>query len=141
MTFTTTPGSRAPIMYESPSSIRLKPGDEVKVVARRPAAPAPYSMLMAATSLTACTNSPWRRGSRRAISSAPSVDGVIGYPKKWRQPARMAPIADAYIPLMTSGRLSGSGRCSSGLAAASAIAGAGASAAASSAGAGSGRRP
>ena len=37
----TTPGSSAPIMYEIPSSIRLKPGDEVKVMAGQagPAAP------------------------------------------------------------------------------------------------------
>ena len=32
ITFTKTPGTSAPIMYEMPSSIRLKPGDEVKVI-------------------------------------------------------------------------------------------------------------
>ena len=40
MTFTMTPGTSAPIMYESPSSIRLKPGDDVNVIERRPAAAA-----------------------------------------------------------------------------------------------------
>ncbi len=61
-----------------PSSIRLKPGDEVKVMARRPAPPQPYIMLTVATSLTACTKAPSSWGSSFAISSAPSVEGVIG---------------------------------------------------------------
>ena len=36
MTLTKTPGTSAPIMYEIPSSIRLKPGDDVKVIAAQP---------------------------------------------------------------------------------------------------------
>jgi hypothetical protein len=44
----------------------------------RPAPPQPYIMLMVATSLTAWTKWPWSSGSSRAISSAPSVDGVMG---------------------------------------------------------------
>jgi hypothetical protein len=78
ITSTTTPGSSAPIMYDRPSSMRLKPGDEVKVKEGRPAAPAPYITLIAVTSLTAWTKTPSRRGSSFAISSAPSVEGVIG---------------------------------------------------------------
>jgi len=41
MTLTNTPGTSAPTMYEIPSSIRLKPGDDVKVMQRRPAPPQP----------------------------------------------------------------------------------------------------
>ena len=65
-------------MYEMPSSIRLKPGDEVKVIATRPAAPAPNIMLTAATSLGAWMNVPPSSGSSFDMSSAPSVEGVIG---------------------------------------------------------------
>ena len=65
-------------MYEMPSTMRLKPGDEVNVIARRPAAPQPYIMLTAATSLTACRKEPPSMGSSFAMSSAPSVEGVIG---------------------------------------------------------------
>ena len=78
-----------------PSSIRLKPGELVKVMQRFPAPPAPYIMFTVATSLTAWTKIPSSSGSTLAISSAPSVDGVMGYPKTWRQPARMAPSAAA----------------------------------------------
>ena len=39
MMLTNTPGTSAPIMYEMPSSIRLKPGDDVKVIDRSPALP------------------------------------------------------------------------------------------------------
>ncbi len=58
--------------------MRLKPGDEVKVIDRSPAPPQPYIMLTVATSLTACTKTPSSWGRSFAISSAPSVDGVIG---------------------------------------------------------------
>ncbi len=44
----------------------------------RPAPPQPYIMLTVATSLTACTNTPSSCGSSWAMSSAPSVEGVIG---------------------------------------------------------------
>jgi len=58
--------------------MRLNPGEEVKVMVRSPAAPQPYMKLMVATSLTAWTKKPSRVGSSRAISSAPSVEGVMG---------------------------------------------------------------
>jgi hypothetical protein len=50
----------------------------VKLIERLPAPQQPYIMLMAATSLTAWTKTPPRRGSSFDMSSAPSVDGVIG---------------------------------------------------------------
>ena len=78
MMFTNTAGTSAPTMYEIPSSIRLKPGELVKVMQRFPAPPAPYIMLTVATSLTAWTKTPSSSGSTLAISSAPSVEGVIG---------------------------------------------------------------
>ncbi len=78
MMLTNTVGTSAPIRYDTPSSIRLKPGELVNVMQRMPAPPAPYIMLTVATSLTACTNTPPRLGCTLAISSAPSVDGVIG---------------------------------------------------------------
>ncbi len=58
--------------------MRLKPGEEVKVMQRSPAPPQPYIMLTVATSLTAWTKTPSSSGSSFAISSAPSVEGVIG---------------------------------------------------------------
>ena len=78
MMLTKTPGNSAPIMYEMPSSIRLKPGDEVNVIERWPALAAPYMWLTVATSLTACRNTPCSFGISDAISSAPSVEGVMG---------------------------------------------------------------
>ena len=61
-----------------PSSIRLKPGDDVNVMQGRPAPPQPYIMLTVATSLTAWRKTPSSFGRSFAISSAPSVEGVIG---------------------------------------------------------------
>ncbi len=52
------------------------------------------------------------------MSSAPSVDGVIGYPKKWRQPASTAPSADACMPFTKRGADGGSGTRTSGTSAA-----------------------
>ena len=54
------------------------PGIERRKPARRPAAPQPYIMLTVATSLTACTKIPPSEGRSLAMSSAPSVEGVIG---------------------------------------------------------------
>ncbi len=58
--------------------MRLKPGEEVKVMQRIPAPPHPYIMFTVATSLTAWRKTPSSCGSNLASSSAPSVDGVIG---------------------------------------------------------------
>ena len=44
----------------------------------RPAPPQPYIMLTVATSLTACRKTPSSFGRSFAMSSAPSVEGVIG---------------------------------------------------------------
>ena len=45
-------------MYEMPSDIRLMPGDDVDVIALTPAAPAPRTMLMDATSDSPCRYTP-----------------------------------------------------------------------------------
>ena len=47
---------------------------------RTPAAAAPYTMLMAATSLSACRNVPPTCGKYSAAASTISLAGVIGYP-------------------------------------------------------------
>ena len=47
---------------------------------RTPAAAAPYSMLMDATSLSACRNTPPTCGKYTAADSVISLAGVIGYP-------------------------------------------------------------
>ena len=49
-----------------------------EVMAGMPQAPAPSSMLMAATSLSACTNWPPHSGSRRDMVSGISFCGVMG---------------------------------------------------------------
>ena len=56
------------------------PGPLEADMARTPAEAAPYSMLMAATSLSACTNTPPACGRYSAAASAISLAGVIGYP-------------------------------------------------------------
>ena len=71
MMFTNTAGTSAPIMYEMPSSIRLNPGELVKVMHRFPAPPAPYIMLTVVTSLTAWTKMPSSFGCTLAISWFP----------------------------------------------------------------------
>ena len=47
-------GTSDPAMYEIPSAMRLIPGDDVDVMTLTPAAPAPRTMLMDATSDSAC---------------------------------------------------------------------------------------
>ena len=54
-------------------------------------------MLMAATSLSACTKARPSSGMRRDIHSSSSVWGVIGITKIGLQPARMAASAIAII--------------------------------------------
>ena len=58
ITSTITAGSSDPARYEIPSCIRESPGPEEPVITRSPADAAPYTMLMAATSLSACRNVP-----------------------------------------------------------------------------------
>ncbi len=50
----------------------------MRVMARTPADAAPYSMLMAATSLSACTYTPPSCGIYTAAASAISLAGVMG---------------------------------------------------------------
>ena len=54
-------------MYEMPSPFRETPGLEDDVMARAPAADAPYTMLMAAISLSACRYVPPTLGMRFAM--------------------------------------------------------------------------
>ena len=61
-----------------PSCISEMPQLDEEVMAGMPQAPAPSSMLMAATSLSACTNWPPHSGSRRDMVSGISFCGVMG---------------------------------------------------------------
>ena len=65
-------------MYEMPSLLSEMPGDDDDVMTRAPAAEAPSTILMAAISLSACSDSPPRLGICFAIYSESSVCGVIG---------------------------------------------------------------
>ena len=49
-----TPGKSEPAMYEIPSPLSEIPGLDEDVIARAPADAAPYTMLIAAISLSAC---------------------------------------------------------------------------------------
>ena len=70
-------------------------------MARRPAAAAPYTMLMAATSLSACRKTPSGKSrSRQDRYSMTSLCGVMGYPKKQWQPARTVASAKASHPFI-----------------------------------------
>ena len=81
-----------------PSCLRLTPGLDELVIARVPAPAAPYTMLIAATSDSAWTNTPPTSGILTDIYSGTSFCGVIGYPKKARHPLRMAPSQIASVP-------------------------------------------
>ena len=61
-----------------PSCLREKPGPEELVIARWPAAAAPITMLMPASSLSVCTKSPPASGMCEDMYSSISVCGVIG---------------------------------------------------------------
>jgi len=60
------------------SCLRDTPGLEEEVKARTPQAAAPKSMLAAATSLSACTNSPPASGMALDRNSGMSFCGVMG---------------------------------------------------------------
>ena len=70
-------------MYERPSCFKLKPGLDEDVIAAIPQAAAPYTILIAATSLSACnTTIPVLSiGFCSMKYSITSDCGVIGYPK------------------------------------------------------------
>ena len=80
MMSTMTIGSSEPAAYDTPSIIRLMPGPEDPVMVLSPAEEVPYSMLMAASSLSACRKVPPHDGKSFAAVSASSLAGVIGYP-------------------------------------------------------------
>jgi hypothetical protein len=75
-----THGNSDPAMYDMPSCIRLSPGPDEALITRMPADDAPYTMLMAETSLSACKKVPPTSGIRSAAYSAISLAGVMGYP-------------------------------------------------------------
>ena len=56
------------------------PGPLDALMQRTPADALPYTMLMAATSLSAWMNTPPARGKYSAAASAISLAGVMGYP-------------------------------------------------------------
>ena len=76
--FTITAGSSEAAIKESASCIRLMPGLDEEVMARSPTAAAPYTMLMAAISLSACMKVPPSSGSLRDMNSGISFCGVMG---------------------------------------------------------------
>jgi hypothetical protein len=61
-----------------PSVISESPGPLVAVIARTPVNAAPITMLIAASSSSACTVTPPKSGACFAIHSSTSVAGVIG---------------------------------------------------------------
>jgi hypothetical protein len=78
---TITAGSSLPAIYDMPSCINEIPGLEEEVIALIPAADAPKSILMDATSLSAWMNSPPNLGRCLERYSGISFCGVMGYPK------------------------------------------------------------
>jgi hypothetical protein len=83
-----------------PSVLSEIPGELELVIVLTPADAAPYTMLIAAISDSACKNVPPTFGSFFAKYAATSVCGVIGYPKKHLQPARIAASANASLPFI-----------------------------------------
>src|SRR5476651_1933242 len=67
-------------------------------MALTPPIEAPITAAIEAISSSICTNTPSTSGNRRTNRSAISDDGVIGYPAKNRQPAAIAPNAQAWLP-------------------------------------------
>ena len=61
-----------------PSCIRLMPGLEEVVITRAPAMDAPMTMLMEASSLSACTKVPSTSSRRADMYSGTSFWGVMG---------------------------------------------------------------
>ena len=61
-----------------PSCFKLMPGLDELVIERTPEPAAPYTILMAAISLSACTNTPPISGILTDIYSGTSFCGVMG---------------------------------------------------------------
>ena len=72
-TSTTTTGSSVQEIYDKPSCIRLTPGLELEVIVRLPVQAAPYTILMAPSSLSACTKARLSSGMRADKYSSNSV--------------------------------------------------------------------
>src|SRR5450759_399777 len=93
-----TQGISAMISYPKASCISEKPGPLVAVSLLRPVKDAPMIAQIEAISSSICMNIPPFRGSRTDISSAISVEGVIGYPAKKSSPAYRAASTQASFP-------------------------------------------
>ncbi len=78
MTLTTTTGTSAATASPSDSVMRANPGPDVAVSEGAPPNEAPMSMLMEASSSSACTRAPPTRVMAAASHSSRSVAGVIG---------------------------------------------------------------
>ncbi len=76
--FSTTIGTRARQISESDSCMSESPWPTEPVAARVPVAAAPQAMPTASSSLSALMHTPPTSGSRRAIASCTSVNGVMG---------------------------------------------------------------
>src|SRR4030042_3132544 len=97
-TSTITHGISAMIANPSPSCISEKPGPLVPVNTFFPVTDAPMIAQIEAISSSICMNFPPFRGRRTDISSAISVEGVIGYPAKKSSPAYRAASTQASFP-------------------------------------------
>jgi hypothetical protein len=89
------------------SIIKLNPGPDVAVIALTPAQEAPRMAFIDASSSSIWIKIPSTSGRRADIRSATSVAGVIGYPAKKRQPALIAPSAQAVSPFIKNSPTSG----------------------------------
>src|SRR5450759_342887 len=98
MTLTMTKVISAPAAEPIFSCLSENPGPLVAVMALTPPIEAPITAAIEAISSSICTNTPSTSGNWRASRSAISDDGVIGYPAKKRQPAAIAPNAQAWLP-------------------------------------------
>jgi hypothetical protein len=86
------------IAYPSPSCISEKPGPLVAVITLLPVSDAPMIAQIEAISSSICMNFAPFRGRRTDISSAISVEGVMGYPAKKSSPAYRAASTQASFP-------------------------------------------
>ena len=75
---TSTQGTCDAAMYDMPSIMRDTPGLDEDDITRAPVQAAPYTMLIAATSLSACRKTRPSSGMRRERYSSNSVCGVMG---------------------------------------------------------------
>jgi hypothetical protein len=93
-----TSGSSASVISENDSCISERPCPVEPVAARAPVASAPHAIPTASSSDSALMHTPPTGGSSSAKCSSTSVNGVIGYPAKNRQPDAIAARTNASEP-------------------------------------------